>query len=253
MTPSTAVRTTEVADGIYQLRIDVDVGPSGFSFNQYLVVDDAPLLFHTGPRRMFPLVQGAVEKIIPVRELRYIGFSHCESDECGSMNEFLAIAPGASPVCGRTAARIDGDLFDRSPRALADGEVLVLGKRRVRWLDAPHLPHNWECGFLFEEQSATLFCGDLFTQPGRGLPAVTRGDILGPSEALRRGGLDYFAHAQAAPVLLEKLAATSPRLLACMHGQAYEGDGGALIRELARVLGASRGSAPGQLEQSPGA
>ncbi|KYG00961.1 hypothetical protein BE18_38085 [Sorangium cellulosum] len=115
-------------------------------------------------------------------------------------------------MCGRIAAMVDGDLFDRAPRALKDGEVLELGRRRVRWLDAPHLPHGWECGYLFEESTATLLCGDLFTQPGADHPALTRDDILEPSEAMRRA-MDYYAHGPDAPRLLEKLAATSPRLL----------------------------------------
>ncbi|KYG09124.1 MBL fold metallo-hydrolase [Sorangium cellulosum] len=234
--PSEA-RVTEVADGIYQLHTPVGEGRAAFSFNQYLLVDDAPLLFHTGPRRLFPAVRAAIARVMPVERLRYVAFSHCESDECGAMNELLDAAPQAAPVCGRIAAMVDGDMFDRAPRALKDGEVLELGRRRVRWLDAPHLPHGWECGYLFEESTATLLCGDLFTQPGADHPALTRDDILEPSEAMRRA-MDYYAHGPDAPRLLEKLAATSPRVLACMHGRAYEGDGAALLRGLARALAA---------------
>ena len=122
-----------------------------------------------------------------------MGFSHFEADECGSLNEFLAVAPLASPLCGQIAAMVSvNDVADRAPRALADGELLVLGRHTVRWLDTPHVPHGWECGYLFEESSRTLLCGDLFTQPGSSHPALTSGDILGPSEAMR-SGLDYWA------------------------------------------------------------
>ena len=127
------------------------------------------------------------------------------------------------------------DLADRAPRALADGAVLVLGRRRVRWLDTPHVPHGWECGYLFEEATRTLLCGDLFTQPGASHPALTTGDILGPSEAMREG-LDYWAHAASTRPTLERLASLQPTTLACMHGSAWVGDGAGLIRELAARL-----------------
>ncbi|AUX45126.1 MBL fold metallo-hydrolase [Sorangium cellulosum] len=232
-------RVAEVADGVYQIHTPIGTGKAAFSFNQYLVVDEAPLLFHTGPRSLFPAVRAAITRVMPVERLRYVAFSHCEADECGSMNALLDAAPQAEPVCGRVAAMVDADLFDRAPRALADGEVLALGQRRVRWLDAPHLPHGWECGYLFEESTGTLLCGDLLTQPGADHPALTRNDILGPSEAMRRA-MDYYAHGRDAPQLLEKLAATSPRVLACMHGSAYEGDGAALLRALSRALAGER-------------
>ncbi len=135
---------------------------------------------------MFPLVREAVAAVLPVERLRHVGFSHFEADECGSLNEFLAVAPVAAPLCGRIAAMVSvDDVADRPPRALADGERLVLGRHTVRWLDTPHVPHAWECGLLFEETTRTLLCGDLFTQPGASHPPVTSGDILGPSEAMR--------------------------------------------------------------------
>ena len=175
------------------------------------MVDEEPLLFHTGPRRMFPLVREAVAAVMPVERLRYVAFSHVEADECGSLNELLAVAPQAAPLCGQIAAMVSvNDVADRPPRALADGEILVLGRQRVRWLDTPHVPHGWECGYLFEETTRTLFCGDLFTQPGAEHAALTTGDILGPSEAMRSGdGLlrpheDTRGH-------LERLAATPAR------------------------------------------
>lgn len=229
-------RVDEVAPSIYRISTPVTVVPGGFTFNQYLVVDEQPLLFHTGPRRLFPLVREALEAVLPVERLRWVGFSHVEADECGSLNELLAVAPDARPLCSRVAAMVSvDDLADRPAQPLADGQTLSLGRARVRWLDAPHLPHAWECGYLFEETSATLLCGDVFTQPGAEHPPVTAGDILGPSEAMR-ASMDYFAHAPATRPLLEKLAATRPRTLACMHGSAWAGDGSRLLLELADVL-----------------
>lgn len=227
----------EVADGIYRINTPLVIpGAGGFSFNQYLIVDDQPLLFHTGPRKLFALVREAVASILPVERLRYIGFSHVESDECGALNQWLAVAPHSVPVCGTVAAMVSiEDLADRSPKALADGEALALGSHLVRWLDAPHLPHAWECGFLMEESTRTLLCGDLFTQGGSDLPAITESDILGPSEAFR-GAMDYFSHTKNTGALLARLAATEPTTLACMHGSAWKGDGAALLRALAEVL-----------------
>ena len=230
----------EIADGIY--RINTPLPPSfvrgGFSFNQYLVADDEPLLFHTGPRKLFPVVREAVAAVMPVERLRYVGLSHFEADECGSLNEWLAAAPQAAPVCGGVAAMVSiGDIADRAPRALADGEVLSLGRHAVRWLDTPHLPHAWECGFLFEEATRTLLCGDLFTQPGTGEEPLTESDILAPSEAFRRG-MDYFSHSRDARSHLERLAALKPATLACMHGSAWRGDGAALLLALADSLAA---------------
>ena len=227
----------EVADGIYRINTPVVIeGGGAFSFNQYLIADDEPLLFHTGLRKMFPLVREAVASVLPVESLRYISFSHVEADECGSLNEWLAVAPQAVPLCGTVAALVSiSDLADRAPRALADGEALSLGRHAVRWFDTPHLPHAWECGFLTEERTATLLCGDLFTQGGGDLPPITESDILGPSEAFRRQ-MDYFSHTRNAREMLERLASTKPGTLACMHGSAWRGDGAKLLRALADSL-----------------
>ena len=227
----------EVSDGIYRINTPVVFeNGNSFSFNQYLIADDEPLLFHTGPRKMFPLVREAVASVLPVERLRYIGVSHVEADECGSLNEWLAVAPQSTPLCGTIAAMVSiEDLADRSPRSLADGEVIALGKHRVRWFDAPHLPHGWDCGFLMEELTRTFLCGDLFTQGGADLPPVTESDILGPSEVFRRR-MDYFSYAKNTRVMLERLAASEPTTLACMHGSAWSGDGGALLRALADSL-----------------
>jgi len=226
----------EVADGIFRINTPVKEMPGGFSFNQYLVIDDQPLLFHTGPRRMFPLVREAVQSVIAPAKLKYIAFSHFESDECGALNEWLEAAPQAVPVCSVIGALVSvTDVADRAPKPLADGERLELGAKTMRWLDAPHLPHGWDCGYLFEEKTKTLFCGDLFTQGGADTPALTETDILGPSEAFRKP-LDYFAHAPNGSALIERLAGTAPRTLACMHGSAWAGDGATLLRALASAI-----------------
>jgi flavorubredoxin len=229
----------EVSDGIYRINTPVVFeSGNGFSFNQYLVMDDDPLLFHTGPRKMFPLVREAVASLLPPGRLRYIAFSHVEADECGSLNEWLAAAPQSAPLCGSVAAMVSiQDLADRSPRVLADSEALSLGKHDVRWFDTPHLPHAWECGFLMEERTRTLLCGDLFTQGGADLAPVTESDILGPSEAFRHT-MDYFSHTKHVRVMLDRLASTQPTTLACMHGSAWRGDGAGLLRALAEALSA---------------
>lgn len=215
----TGTNVHEIADGIF--RINTPVAPPGdaaFSFNQYLLLDDEPLLFHTGPRQLFPAVREAIASLMAVERLRYVGFSHVEADECGSLNLLLGVAPQAVPLCGRIAATVSiGDLADRPPRALADGERLVLGRHTVQWLDTPHVPHGWDCGLLMDVSHGTFFCGDLFTQGGRGEIALTEADILGPSEAFRRP-MDYFAHAPHTAATLARLAQLKPHTLACMHG-----------------------------------
>lgn len=233
-TLSSGTTIGEIADRIYRISTPVEIpGGGGFSFNQYLIDDDAPLLFHTGLRKLFPTVSAAIARVMPIERLRYVGFSHFESDECGALNDFLAVAPQAEALCGQVAAMVSvGDFADRPPRALHDGEALSLGQHQVRWLDTPHLPHAWECGFLMETKSATLLCGDLFTQGGSDNPALTESDILEPSEAFRRQ-MDYFSHTRNARAMLERLAALQPSTLACMHGSAWYGDGAGLLRALA--------------------
>lgn len=227
----------EVAAGIYRINTPIAIpGGPDFNFNQYLVADDAPLLFHTGPRRLFPLVAEAIGKVLPLESLRYVGFSHFEADECGSLNDYLAAAPHAEPVCSQVAAMVSvNDVAARPAHALGDGEVLELGRHRLRWLDAPHVPHGWECGFMMELETKTLLCGDLFTQSGAGKTPLTDADILEPSEAFRKE-MDYYAHAPHTGATLERLAREAPRTLACMHGSAWRGDGATLLRALAKSL-----------------
>lgn len=228
----------QIADGIYRISTPIPptVVPGGFSFNQYLVVDEEPLLLHAGPRRLFPVISEAVATILPVDRLRYLTLSHVEADECGGLNEWLAAAPQAVPVCSQVAALVSvADLADRPPRGMSDGETLPLGARTVQWLDAPHMPHAWECGYMLEQQTRTLLCGDLFTQGGHELPPLTEADILGPSEGFR-DQMDYYSHTKRAHDILERLAATDPTTLACMHGSAWQGDGASLLRDLSHAL-----------------
>lgn len=223
----------EIATGIYRINTPVRLPVGAFNFNQYLIVDDQPLLFHTGPRRMFPLVQEAIAALLPLERLAYIAFSHYEADECGSLNDFLAVAPQAVPVCSQVAAMVSiNDIADRAPRPLQDGETLALGSHTLRWFDTPHLPHGWETGLMFEQSTDTLLCGDLFTQGGEGKAPLVETDILGPSERFR-GAMDYYAHAPDTRDMLERLAQEAPTTLACMHGSAWHGDGAALLRALA--------------------
>jgi flavorubredoxin len=234
----------EIADGIYRINTPVSLpGAGDFSFNQYLIVDEAPFLFHTGLRQMFPLVSEAVSRVLPLERLRYVGLSHFEADECGALNDFLRVAPNAVPVCSQVAAMVSvGDYADRAPHALADGEDLSLGRRTLRWFDTPHMPHAWECGLMLETSTRTFFCGDLFTQGGTGEVALTQSDILGPSESFR-APMDYYAHAPQTAAILERLAREQPTTLAVMHGSAWRGDGARLLRELSGVITAARKAA----------
>src|SRR4051812_46146833 len=215
----------EVADGIYRLSTWVRevAPPAGFAFNQFLIAADEPLLFHTGPRAMFPLVSEAVSRIVPVEDLRWITFGHVEADECGSMNEFLAAAPRAEVAHGVTGCMVSlNDLADRPPCPLADGEVIDLGGKRVRHIDTPHVPHGWEARVLFEETTGTLLCGDLFTHLGNG-PALTSDDIVEPAmeaEALFRA----TCLAPDTVAVMSRLAELQPTTLALMHGSSYNGD-----------------------------
>jgi flavorubredoxin len=236
----TGTRIDEVADRIYRIHTPIREMPGGFSFNQYLVVDDDPLLFHTGPRRMGPVVREAIAAVMPVDKLRWISFSHVEADECGGLNDLLAVAPRAQALCSNVAAMVSmNDLADRPPRGLADGETVSLGAKSVTWIDAPHVPHAWENGFLYESSTKTLFSGDLFTQPGAEHEPVTERDILGPSEAFR-AAMDYYSHSSRARGPLERMAGLGATTLACMHGAAWHGNSGNLLRALADALGAPR-------------
>ena len=237
MNPSAVASIDEVAPDTYRVNVALpDAMPGGFSFNQYLVVDEMPLLFHTGPKKLFPLIREQIETVLPLSRLRYIAFSHVEADECGSLPEFLRAAPESVPVCSEIAAMVSiRDLVDVEPLAMADGQVLSLGRHKLAWQSTPHLPHGWECGYFFDTTTGMLFSGDLFTQPGIGERPLVDDDILTPSEAFRRQ-MDYYAHAPNTGELIEKLAQLKPSSLACMHGSAWRGDGAALLRRLGASL-----------------
>ena len=224
---------SEIADHIYRFSTFVpDVGPTGFTFNQYLIDDEQPLLFHTGHRASFALLADAIATITPVDRLRWITFGHVEADECGAMNELLAAAPRAEVAHGVLGCAVSlNDLADRSPVALADDQVIELGRHRVRHIDTPHVPHGWEARVLFEETTGTLLCGDLFTQLGHG-PALTSDDIIEPAGLAE----DVFGATCLTPntaPTIRRLADLGPTTLAVMHGSCYAGDGTQALRGLA--------------------
>jgi flavorubredoxin len=226
-------RIDEIAADVFRLSTFVpDVGPTGFTFNQFLVRADEPLLFHTGPRAMFPLVRELVARVLAPENLRWITFGHVESDECGAMNAWLAAAPRAEVAHGAVGVMVSlNDLCDRPPRAWAHGAVIDLGGKRVRHLDTPHVPHCWEARLLFEETTRTLFCGDLFTHLGAVEP-LTRSDIVGPAKAA-----EEVFHASALTATtgatIRALAELHPQTLALMHGASFAGDCERALRELA--------------------
>jgi flavorubredoxin len=225
---------TEIANGIFRLSTFVPevAPPAGFTFNQFLVVGDEPLLFHTGPRRMFPLVRDAVSRVVAPKKLRWITFGHVEADECGAMNDWLALAPQAEVAHGAIACSVQlMDLADRTPRQLANGEVIDLGGgKRVRYVDTPHTPHGWDAGIVFEESTATLLCGDLFTQVGNAA-ALTDSDVVGPA-ILAEDLFHFSALSPGMGATIRELASLAPRTLALMHGPSFNGDAVAALRAL---------------------
>ena len=228
----------EITDGIYRISTWIpDVSPEGFTFNQFLVAGDEPLLFHTGPRAMFPLVAEAVASVMPVESLRWITFGHVESDECGAMNMWLAAAPNSEVAHGALGCMVSlNDLCDRPPRALAEGEAIDIGGKRLRQISTPHVPHGWEAQVLFEETTGTLLCGDLFTATGPA-PALTSGDVVGPALAA-----EAMFHASClAPhtgATLRSLGDLEPTTLALMHGSSFQGDGKQALYDLAAAYDA---------------
>lgn len=227
-------KISEIAAGVYRLSTWVAevAPPAGFTFNQFLIDAEEPMLFHCGHRQMFPLISAAVARVMPLDRLRWISFGHVEADECGAMNQWLAAAPQAQVAHGVLGCDVSiRDLADRAPRALEDGEVLNLGGRRMRWLSTPHVPHNWEAGAFFEETTGALFCGDLLAHVGDG-PAVTDGDILLPAiEA--EGMFRAMSMGPSASEVLLRLADLAPATLALMHGSSFQGNGAEPLRGLA--------------------
>jgi flavorubredoxin len=242
---NTGTTVDEVAAGIYRISTPLDVMPWGFTFNSYLIADDEPVLFHAGYRALFQATRRAIETVMPIDRIRWIGGSHFEADEFGALNDLLTVAPAATPFGSAIGVLTSlNDFAVRPARGFADAEVLSIGSRQLQWLYTPHVPHGWDCGVLFDSSSGTLLCGDLFTQPGAGLPAVTESEVLSSSEGMR-AMMDYYAHARDTTATLARLANLQPSMLACQHGSAYRGDGAALIRELAVTIEqGSRESAP---------
>jgi flavorubredoxin len=227
-------KVAEIAAGVYRLStwIPQVAPPDGFTFNQFLIEADEPMLFHCGQRQLFPLVSEAVARVMPLDRLRWISFGHVEADECGSMNQWLAAAPRAEIVHGQLGCDVSlQDMADRPPRPLADGETLDLGGKRMRWMSTPHVPHGWEAGVFYEEADGTLFCGDLLTHVGDG-PAVTSSDVAGPAIAAEQA-FGAMTMAPGTAAILEALAALAPARLALMHGSSVEGGGAEPLRALA--------------------
>jgi flavorubredoxin len=226
-------RVHEIADGVFRLSTFApEVTPDGFTFNQFLIDAEEPMLFHCGFRGMFPSIAAAVTRVMPVERLRWIGFGHVEADECGAMNAWLAAAPQAQVVHGQTACDVSlNDLADRPPRALVTGEVIDLGGKRMRWIDTPHVPHGWEAGCFYEEADGVLFCGDLLTHVGDP-DALTESEIAGPAIAAE-AAFRAMSFAPGTPRVLRELAALRPTTLALMHGASFRGDGAAQLSAFA--------------------
>jgi flavorubredoxin len=225
-------RVDEIGDAIYRISTFLPhvLPPDGLTFNEFLVLADEPLLFHCGHRKLFPVVSAAVAKVLPLNRLRWISFGHLEADECGAMNEWLAASPQSQIVHGVVGCRVSiDDMADRPARELSNGDVLDLGGRRVRFIDTPHVPHGWDAGVIFEEETATLFCGDLFAHGGN-RPALTSGDILSPAVATPSAAACVGPHT--APII-RGLSSLAPKTLAVMHGSSFRGDAAGALDALA--------------------
>ncbi len=214
----------EIADRIYRISTYIpEAGPGGFTFNQFLIDAEEPLLFHTGLRNTFAAVSEAVATVIPLSRLRWITFGHFEADECGAMNQFLAAAPDAVVAHGQVGVMVSVmDQADRAPRVLQDGELLDLGGKRVRRIDTPHVPHGWDAGLLYEETTGTLLAGDLFTRGGN-YAALTESDILEEAIAMETH-MSYSAITPRTAPTIRALAELAPKTLALMHNSTYKGD-----------------------------
>ncbi len=231
---------TEIAPDVF--RITTFLEPFNMQFSQFLVRDAEPLLYHTGPRMLFPAVKEAVASLIDVRTLRWIGFSHFEADECGSLPEWQQLAPQSDAVCSMVGklVSVDDCLAVRPAKGMTDGEVLETGKYRFRFLATPHVPHCWESGLMFEETQRTLFCSDLLHQGGNVEP-VTHSDVVSRCRDVlveyQQGPLaNYMPYCTLTDPTLARLAVLQPKTVATMHGSVYVGDGAQALRDLASVF-----------------
>lgn len=230
--PAMQTQVDEIAPDLFRFSTFIpEVGPTGFTFNQFLLRDEQPFLFHTGMRATFPLVSQAISTVLPLAELRWVAFAHVEADECGAMNAFLAAAPRAEVVHGPLACMVSlNDMADRPPHVIGE-EALDTGTHRLRFVPTPHVPHNWESGLWFDETTRTLLAGDLLSQLGGGA-ALTSTDLVEP--AMQAEEL-FHATSMSANLVptLQQLADLEPQTLAVMHGRSHTGDGGAQLRSLA--------------------
>jgi len=224
----------EIEAGIYRISTYLpQIGPTGFTFNQFLIAGEEPFLFHCGQRALFPAVSAAIGKVMDIAKLRWIGFSHVEADECGALDQFLAAAPKAQPAVGRMGVNLWlGDVCDREARVLANDEVLDIGGKRLRRLDTPHVPHNWEAGMMYEETTGTLLSSDIFTQVGAA-PAMTESEVVSPAIQVERM-MNFASIGPNSAPTLRRLAALKPKTLAIMHGPSFRGDCAGQLESLAQ-------------------
>ena len=237
-------RIDEIAPDLY--RLSTYIAKINLQFNQFLIADDEPLLYHTGLRGMFPLVRDAVATVVDPARIRWIGFSHFEADECGSLNEWLALAPQAKPVCGQIGALVNiNDFTGGRAHVMSTGEVLVTGRHRFQFLQTPHIPHGWDSSLLFEESNATLFCSDLFLQNGELSPVTEQEVVKTARQSLldnEAGPLSHaYPYATWTDDTLQILASLNPNLLAIMHGSSYRGAGARALRPLAAMYASTLG------------
>lgn len=231
---------TEISPDLY--RISTYIPEARLQFNQFVVDDEHPLLFHTGLNVLFPAVREAVANVIDPSRLRWIAFSHYEADECASLDDWLDIAPNAEPLCSLVAKIVSvDDVAKRPARSAAHNEVISTGRQRFRFLQTPHLPHAWDAGLLFEETNRVLLCSDLFHQSGDVEPIAEQDAVLARArEVLKRYQhtvlANYLPYTPYTRRLMTELASLRPRVLATMHGSTFVGDGERAIEDLARIL-----------------
>ncbi len=230
---------TEISDNVY--RISTFNPDFGIQFNQFLIRDDEPFLMHTGMRSMFQSALDGVGTVIDPKTLRWIGFSHFESDECGALNDWLSLAPLAQAVCSFVGAMVNvNDFAIRPARALADNEVLNTGSHHLQFLATPHVPHGWDAGLFYDQTSKTLLCSDLFFQPGDPAPLAGMEILKDVKTAIQEGANGPLANdvpfTPYTRATLQRLADLNPEVLAIMHGSSFKGDGDKALLELDAIL-----------------